>query len=162
MDPFEEPTADWVRVSPALVRVRRISLLLTYAVITAGLVVLWLLTAVPRWVPVLATAAAVVGFVWSWWLIGRRVRSWGYALRPDDLLVGSGIMFRRLVIVPYGRMQLVDVVAGPIDRWCGVATVQLHTAAATTDAAIPGLTPPVAADLRDRLARLGEQRTAGL
>ena len=162
MDPFEEPTAEWVRVSPALVRVRRISLLITYAFITGGIVLLWLLTAIPRWIPVLATVAAVVGFAWSWWLIGRRVRSWGYALRPDDLLVGSGIMFRRLVIVPYGRMQLVDVVAGPIDRWCGVATVQLHTAAATTDAAIPGLTPVVAADLRDRLARLGEQRTAGL
>ena len=52
--------------------------------------VLRLLTVVPRWIPVLATAAAVVGFGWSWWLIGRRVRSWGYALRPDDLLVGSG------------------------------------------------------------------------
>ncbi len=162
MDPFVVSSADWVRVSPALVRVRRISLLITYAFVTAALVVLWLLTVVPRWIPVLATAAAVVGFGWSWWLIGRRVRSWGYALRPDDLLVGSGIMFRRLVIVPYGRMQLVDVVAGPIDRWCGVATVQLHTAAATTDAAIPGLVPEVAADLRDRLARLGEQRTAGL
>jgi hypothetical protein len=59
-------------------------------------------------------------------------------------------------------MQLVDVVAGPIERWCGVATVQLHTAAATTDAAIPGLVPEVAAELRDTLARLGEQRAAGL
>ena len=97
-----------------------------------------------------------------WWLIGRRVRSFGYAERGDDLLVTSGIMFRRLVIVPYGRMQLVDVKAGPIDRWLGITTVQLHTAAATTDATIPGLLPDVAADLRDRLAHKGEQRSAGL
>jgi membrane protein YdbS with pleckstrin-like domain len=100
--------------------------------------------------------------VWMWWLIGRRVRSFGYAERADDLLVTSGIMFRRLVVVPYGRMQLVDITAGPIDRAFGVATVQLHTAAATTNATIPGLPPQEASGLRDRLAARGEQRSAGL
>lgn len=160
MDPFT-PDGEWQRVSPALIRARRTSLLLVYVLVVVGLVLLWVLAA-PRWLAVLATVAALVVLVWAWWLIGRRVRSWGYALRDDDLLVGSGILFRRLVVVPYGRMQLVDVVAGPIDRWCGVATVQLHTAAATTDAAIPGLVPQVAADLRDRLAQLGEARSAGL
>jgi membrane protein YdbS with pleckstrin-like domain len=162
MDPFQHPDEGWVRVSPKLVTARRISLGLGYAVLVVGLVVLWVLPAVPEVVPLVLAVVAVLVFAWAWWLIGRRVRSWGYAVRPDDLLVGSGIMFRRLVIVPYGRMQLVDVVAGPIDRWLGVATVQLHTAAATTDAAIPGLVPEVAAQLRDTLARLGEQRTAGL
>lgn len=110
-------------------------------------------------------AAAVVLFcvtVWAWWLIGRRVRSYGYVERNDDFLVTSGILFRRLVIVPYGRMQLVDLVAGPIDRALGITTVQLHTAAATSDAAVPGLEPDVAAALRDRLAAKGESREAGL
>ena len=60
------------------------------------------------------------------------------------------------------RAKLVDVKAGPIDRRLGITTVQLHTAAATTDASIPGLEPDVAAALRDRLARRGEQRSAGL
>jgi hypothetical protein len=59
-------------------------------------------------------------------------------------------------------MQLVDVTAGPIDRWLGITTVQLHTAAATTDATIPGLEPDIAAAVRDRLARKGENRSAGL
>lgn len=162
MDAFAPPGGGWVRVSPALVTARRISLGLGYLLVVASLVVLWLLPAVPRLLTVLLTVGAAVVFCWAWWLIGRRVRSWGYSVRSDDLLVGSGILFRRLVIVPYGRMQLVDVVAGPIDRWLGVATVQLHTAAATTDAAIPGLVPDVAAELRDTLARLGEARTAGL
>ena len=162
VDPFRPADDAWVRVSPALVRVRRISLLLTYVLVLAGVVVLLLIPVVPRLIPGIGAAVAVVVFIWIWWLVGRRVRSWGYALRPDDLLVTNGILFRRLVIVPYGRLQLVDVKAGPIDRICGVATVQLHTAAATTDAAIPGLAPPAAVQLRDTLARLGEQRTAGL
>lgn len=115
--------------------------------------------------PVLAILAVVVGVgagAGLAWVIGRQVRAMGYAERSDDLLVVTGVMLRRLVIVPYGRMQLVDVSAGPVDRHFGLATVQLHTAAATTDAAIHGLTPPVAAALRDRLAAMGEQRSAGL
>jgi len=152
----------WTPVSPKLVTARRITLALAYVLVVAGIVILVVADGVPTWVPVAVAVAAVVVFEWLWWLIGRRVRSFGYSERGDDLLVTSGIMFRRLVIVPYGRMQLVDVKAGPIDRWFGITTVQLHTAAATTDASIPGLLPDVAADLRDRLARRGEQRSAGL
>ena len=99
---------------------------------------------------------------WVRWVVVRQVAAMGYALRSDDLIVVSGIMFRRLVVVPYGRMQLVDVKRGPIDRHFGLASVQLHTAAATTDAAVAGLTPDDAAELRDRLAALGERRSAGL
>jgi membrane protein YdbS with pleckstrin-like domain len=40
--------------------------------------------------------------------------------------------------------------------------VQLHTAAAATDARIPGLRSADAAGLRDRLAQLGEARASGL
>ncbi|MEI6361407.1 MAG: PH domain-containing protein [Actinomycetes bacterium] len=152
----------WTPVSPKLVTARRITLCLVYLLVIGGIVAVYAFSTAPSWVTVALVVAALVVFVWLWWLIGRRVRSFGYSERGDDLLVTSGIMFRRLVIVPYGRMQLVDVKAGPIDRWLGVTTVQLHTAAATTDASIPGLVPDVAADLRDRLARRGEQRSAGL
>ncbi|MFM1917679.1 MAG: hypothetical protein RJB01_1194 [Actinomycetota bacterium] len=152
----------WVPVSPKLVGARRLVLGLVYLLVLAGLVALLLLPEIPTVVPWLYAGVALVAFLWLWWLIGRRVRSFAYCERENDLLVSSGILFRRLVIVPYGRMQLVDVTAGPIDRAFGVTTVQLHTAAATTDAKIPGLLPERAADLRDRLARQGESRSAGL
>jgi len=71
-------------------------------------------------------------------------------------------MFKRLTVVPYGRMQLVDVEAGPIERSFGLVSVKLHTAAATTDAKVCGLTPTVAAQLRDRLTQLGEAHASGL
>jgi membrane protein YdbS with pleckstrin-like domain len=125
-------------------------------------IALFLIPVVPN---IFGTAVAILGLVsliWLWWLIGRRVRSYAYCERESDLLVTSGILFRRLVIVPYGRMQLVDVTAGPIDRAFGVTTVQIHTAAATTDAAIPGLVPDIAAAVRDRLAQRGESRATGL
>ena len=95
-------------------------------------------------------------------ILGRRVRAWGYAERADDLIVRRGVMFRRVSVVPYGRMQFVDVTAGPLERAFGLATVQLHTAAAATDARIPGLVAEEAARLRDQLSALGESRAAGL
>jgi len=160
---FAPAGAEWVRVSPLLARAYRITLSLSLGLVAVVVCVgLALIPGVPRAVPLTLAAVALVAYVWIWIVIGRRVRSWGYAERADDLLVTSGILFRRLVIVPYGRMQLVDLTAGPIHRWLGIATVQLHTAAATTDASIPGLAPDVAAGLRDRLARRGEQRSAGL
>ena len=59
-------------------------------------------------------------------------------------------------------MQFVDVTAGPLERALGLATVQLHTAAATSDARVPGLPPEEASRLRDRLAALGEDASEGL
>jgi membrane protein YdbS with pleckstrin-like domain len=99
---------------------------------------------------------------WCWRLLGRNWRSWRYAERADDLLISRGVLWREETVVPYGRMQLVEVTSGPVERRFGLATVQLHTAAAATDATIPGLDPAEAERLRDRLTELGEARSAGL
>ena len=93
---------------------------------------------------------------------GRRVRAWGYAERDEDLLVRRGVMFRRMSVIPYGRMQYVEVTAGPFERAFGLATVQMHTAAAASDARIPGLPAVEAARLRDQLTSLGEAHAMGL
>jgi membrane protein YdbS with pleckstrin-like domain len=94
--------------------------------------------------------------------VDRRWRAWGYAERDDDLLVRRGVLVRRTSVVPYGRMQYVDVTAGPLDRRLGIARVTMHTAAAASDASIPGLPVEEANRLRDRLAALGEARQAGV
>ena len=162
MDVAFRPGGDtWQSLSPKLIVARRLILAIFAGALLVAAVIL-ALTPAPKWIAMLLGAAglAVLAVGWSW--IGRRVRSWGYAERDDDLVVGSGIWFRRLVVVPYGRLQFVDVTAGPIDRAFGLTSVQLHTAAASSDAAIPGLTPQTAAQLRDRLAARGEERSAGL
>jgi membrane protein YdbS with pleckstrin-like domain len=150
----------WRRVSPRLywltIFVRLVWLLGLGAAAAIG----WYVFEQPM-VPLVAGGLALlillrIGFVL------RGIRSWGYAERADDLLVRHGLLFRRLSVVPYGRMQFVDVTAGPLERLFGLATVQLHTAAAASDARIPGLAPEEAARLRDRLAALGEARAAGL
>src|SRR5581483_3078699 len=88
----------------------------------------------------LATVAVILGLgVLLAWFLRRRFRAWRYLERHEDLLVGRGVMVQRLSVVPYGRMQFVEVTAGPIERLFSLSTVKLHTAAAASDARIPGL-----------------------
>lgn len=95
-------------------------------------------------------------------VVVRQAKVIGYAERDEDLLIRRGIMFHRTTVVPYGRLQFVDVDSGPVDRMFGLATVKLHTASAATDATIPGLPKADADRLRDSLAGLGKAKLAGL
>jgi membrane protein YdbS with pleckstrin-like domain len=114
----------------------------------------------PGWAAFGLLPLALTG--WGWHLLARNWRSWRYAERADDLLISRGVLWREETVVPYGRMQLVEVTSGPVERHFGLAALQLHTAAAATDACIPGLDPAEAERLRDRLTELGEARSAGL
>jgi membrane protein YdbS with pleckstrin-like domain len=154
------PNADWRRPSPRLRRVR-------HAEAAAGTLLAGVLAGVLAGLSSLSAAAIAVGCVLLAGVVAdvvmqRRVGAWGYLEREDDLLVRRGLLVRRLSVVPYGRMQFIDVTAGPVERSFRVATVRLHTAAAATDARIPGLATEEAARLRDRLTELGEARAAGL
>lgn len=84
-------------------------------------------------------------------------RSGGYAEREDDLFITHGVWFRTLTAVPYGRMQVVNVNSGPIQRALGLATIELVTASASTNASIPGLPAAEATRLRDHLTEVGEE-----
>ncbi len=109
-----------------------------------------------------AAGAVVVATALALRFLRNRFRSWAYQERDEDLVVKRGVAFRRLSVVPYGRMQYVDVTAGPVERLFKLSTIKLHTAAAATDARIPGLEQDEAARLRDQLASLGEAKAAGL
>lgn len=109
-----------------------------------------------------AGIALVAALAAVWWLVDRRYRAWAYALRDQDLVLRRGVLIRRLTIVPFGRMQFIDIAQGPLDRLWGLAAVQLHTAAAATDAKIPMLALDKARSLRDQLAALGEVRDSGI
>ena len=161
-DLFAPVSGAWQPVSPRLATVRRIVVLAVAAVAVAVGAALLLVLPDLWWIGALVVASAVVGAAGGWVWAGRNQRSWGYVENADDLLVTRGVMFKRLVAIPYGRMQFVDVQAGPVDRAFGIATVTLHTASSETAADIPGLLAGEATRLRNRLTELGESRGAGL
>jgi len=161
-DLFAPPGNTWRPVSPQLRRMRRTMLTVVAAVVLVGLAVLATVFELSlAWAVALAVVLlALAGF--GWWVIGRNARAWGYAERDEDLYIKHGALFRELVAVPYGRMQFVDITAGPFEQLYGIASVRLHTASPRTNARIPGLPADEAAWLRDRLTDLGESQAAGL
>lgn len=165
---IDPPGVAWLRVSPKYVTVRLVEWavgnLITVAVLSLPLafVLLGWWRWPPLWFAISVPAFIVVLALWRLVLIPRQVRAIGYAERDDDLLIRGGIFFQRVMVVPYGRMQYVDISAGPVERSLGLCTVKLHTASAGTNATIPGLPTAEGARLREQLSTRGEARLAGL
>lgn len=158
-----DPTMDhrhWERVSPRYIVVDLIGYLISGAILVAiSLVPLLVFQWQFGWAPPIAVGAIALLMVA---LTPRRVRAIGYQLRDDDLVFRRGLMWHRVVAVPYGRMQLVDINRGPIARLVGLSELRFVTAAAATGVVIPGLPQQQAEELRDTLVALAESRRVGL
>jgi len=156
----------WTRVSSKLVWTELVSTVVVGVIVTAGCVLFAVLfggfggPAGTVWTCI-AIVVALVALVTAV-LTPRRVRAIGYALRDDDLVLRRGLMWQRFTAVPYGRMQLVDVNRGPLDRILGLSELKFVTAAASSGIRIPGIPAADADELRDRLVELAESRRAGL
>ena len=167
-EPIDPAGIEWRRVSPKYITVRligwAIGAVVRVALFSIPLVLrsLGIWPGFPAWLDWLLAAGALALALWRGLLVPRQVRAIGYAERHDDLLVRRGIFFQRTLVVPYGRMQYVDVGVGPLERAFGLASLKLHTASPGTSATIPGLPADEAARLREQLSTRGEARLAGL
>jgi uncharacterized protein len=151
----------WSHPSPTLWRLRQTELALV-TLITALVIGLIFAAALGAVACIVSLLVVLIAGALASWFVRRRFRAWRYQERHEDLLVARGVMVHRLSVVPYGRMQFVEVTAGPLERLFKLSTVKLHTAAAASDARIPGLEPEESARLRDRLTELGESMAAGM
>jgi uncharacterized protein len=83
---------------------------------------------------------------------GRRYRRWGYREGEDELHIRRGTLVHVRTIVPFGRVQHIDVAQGPIQRPFGLATLVLHTAGTHgASVQLPGLALGDAEAMRDRI-----------
>jgi uncharacterized protein len=171
--PLSNPAIDpeglaWTRVSPKHLSVVVLSTLLSTLFWLAALGWPAVLAATGVWpgaplgLLLLPPAAVLAAGLLSVLLAPRRVRAIGYAERGEDLLVRRGLLYQRVTVIPYGRMQYVDVSVSPLQRSFGLATVKLHTAAVGSHAEIPGVEHAEASRLRERLTARGEALLAGL
>ncbi|ARU45587.1 hypothetical protein EU799_11775 [Corynebacterium silvaticum] len=146
-------------VSSKLVAARLIALMPCFVVAFVGFAI-----SAYVWSPWLWAGGVVtlVAALWVAWLIPLQVRNLGWEERDDELLITKGKMWRTLTVVPYGRIQFVDVTEGPIASRFGLARVELHTASSTSDSAIPGLEVDQAHELRRRLSEKARERMSGL
>ncbi|WP_245822696.1 PH domain-containing protein [Brachybacterium avium] len=124
----------------------------------------------------LITAAALSGMWWiaalgllpllillqSLLLTPRRVRAIGYLDAEEDLTIASGIMFRSVHTIPYGRVQSVKIDEGPVDRRYGLAKLTVSTANGASTVVLPGLPKAEAERLRALLTARGIETMAAL
>lgn len=94
-------------------------------------------------------------------LTPRRVRAIGYLDAEEDLTIASGIMFREVQTIPYGRVQSVTIDEGPVARRYGLAQITVSTAGDST-AVLPGLPKQEAERLRAMLTDRGIETMAAL
>ena len=150
----------WHQLARQYVWVQLISTgVLALIVLAAVLLVTFLSHQWWAWIP----GGVFLGILaWTMIITPRQARAYGYQLRRDDLVFRRGILWQRVVAVPYGRMQLIDITHGPLDRGFGIAQLKLVTAAASTGVVIPGLKQQAAEQLRDTLVDVAESRRTGL
>lgn len=146
-------------VSRKLVFARYLSVLhFTAAVAIAGVVLALIFH--PVWWALAGAGIALTAF--SLWIVPVQVKRIGWLETADELLISKGRLWHQFTVVPYGRIQYVDVTAGPIAQAFGIQTVTLNTASSTSDSSIPGLPADEATALRRRLADKARERMSGL
>ena len=101
--------------------------------------------------PLAWTAAAVYALVAIFVAPVLRLRTWRYAVREEELDLLNGAFVRRRTIVPMARVQHVDTRQDALGRLLGLATLNVHTAAARHE--IPGLAAADAFALRTAIAQ---------
>jgi len=154
-----EPHAEWTYADRRLFTVRAILLWIVCGFAVVDFVI-FAFVIDPWWLS--GGIVAAIGGLYLTWLIHRQVTAHAWAERDDDLIIKRGRLNRSVTVVPYGRMQFVEVHAGPLARTFGIARVQLHTASPGTDAHLSGVRAADAELIRDRITSRGEAKLAGL
>ena len=116
-----------------------------------GAVVLDWLVLADSWaaglVPLIVGFLAFVGVVLG---PGRIYRRLGYALDGRLIRIVRGWLFHVDTVVPFVRVQHIDVTRGPFDKLFGTASLIVHTAGTHNSVVtLPGLAPERASDIRD-------------
>jgi len=81
-----------------------------------------------------------------------RIRLKGYALRSHDIAYRSGLFWRKTTLLPFNRIQHVEVSSGPLQRRFGLSTLKFFTAGGrSVDLKIEGLLSTDAERLRTHI-----------
>ena len=82
----------------------------------------------------------------------RIYRRLGYAIDGRLLRTVRGWLFHTDTVVPFVRVQHIDVTRGPVDKMFGTASLVVHTAGTHNSIVVlPGLSPERAAEIREAI-----------
>jgi membrane protein YdbS with pleckstrin-like domain len=95
-------------------------------------------------------AIAAIGALWTHLSWSR----WRWSAWPTALELRHGVIVAHESLVPYHRIQQIDIHRGPVDRMLGLSSLVLRTASASSDGKIPAIPAATADLLRVRLLTL--------
>ena len=153
-DEYQDEPSAMTPLNPSQIKVLRIRIALPAMVATLAAFLLDLGPLRETILPQLAVPGAVLllGLLAALAYPPRRYRSWGYKESEEEIEIRRGRWFRTRTIVPFGRVQHIDVAQGPIQRPFGLATLILHTAGTHgASVPLPGLLHGEAEAMRDRI-----------
>jgi hypothetical protein len=100
----------------------------------------------------ISAAGLVLGLASVLVMPRRRYRAWRWRMDEDEIRIASGVMISSDTVVPFGRVQHIDVLRGPLQRGLGLASLVLHTAGTRSAAVLlPGLDANEAERMRDHI-----------
>ncbi len=109
-------------------------------------------TVVPGFTGVFAVPVLIIVAILIFRVPSRRWTARGYALAEERLRVVRGILFHSDTVVPFGRVQHIDVNQGPLERAFDIATLTVHTAGShNASVHLPGLKHETAMDMRETI-----------
>jgi len=142
--------APLTKLHPNYVKVTRISGLLTLLPLLAGALAIESSGLLPTgviFIPFALLALVLVGF-----MPARRYAARGFDMGQDRLRVVKGVLFHSDTIVPFSRVQHIDVQQGPLERAFGIARLILHTAGKhNASVTLPGLAHDDAGAMREAI-----------
>ncbi len=137
-------------LDPSYIKVMRIVGGIMALVPLAGAAVLEIAELVPRGSIIIPLLFLLL--YWVWVVPKRRYDRWGYDAGADRLRIARGYLFYSDTVVPFGRIQHMDVDQGPIERRYDLATFSAHTAGTHgSTITLPGLKHADALALRERI-----------
>lgn len=143
-------------VDPAFVSVLRMTTLLNMVPLAIGATVLdqILIRHLGGPVGLLTALAWIAAGIVTLTFPSRRAQRWGYRMGERELRVARGWLFRTDTIVPFVRVQHIDVGQGPIERWFGLSHLIVHTSGThNSTVTLPGLPSDQAAAMRETIRR---------
>ena len=98
-------------------------------------------------------------------------KSWKYEFTDTAFRIERGVIWKRYVSIPYGRIQNVDIYRGILTRILGLSTLKIQTAGlggnytnrfGGAEGKLPGLSKEKAEELRDALIKKSQEYKQGL
>ncbi|GAA5046449.1 PH domain-containing protein [Erythrobacter westpacificensis] len=146
-------TEPLTKLDPAYATVMRIEGTLTVLPFLIAALVMGVAGALPApwtWAPMIVPL--LVALVMVLLIPMKRYRSRGYHISDDRLRVVKGVMFHADTVVPFSRVQHLDVEQGPLERAFGISRLILHTAGThNSSVTLPGLRHADAVAMREEI-----------